>query len=83
MVELADTTGLGPVAARCGGSSPSLGTIAALAQQVEHLICNQRVGSSNLSSGTSFGDIAQLGERLPCTQKVRGSTPRISTIQDE
>ena len=26
VVELVDTTGLGPVAARCGGSSPSPGT---------------------------------------------------------
>jgi hypothetical protein len=26
-----------------------------------------------------FGDVAQLGERLPCTQDVAGSTPVIST----
>ena len=26
------------------------------------------------------GAIAQLGERLPCTQEVRGSIPRSSTI---
>jgi hypothetical protein len=26
------------------------------------------------------GDVAQLGERLLCTQEVRGSTPRISTM---
>jgi hypothetical protein len=26
------------------------------------------------------GDIAQLGERLLCTQEVRGSNPLISTI---
>ena len=28
-----------------------------------------------------FGDIAQLGERLPCKQDVRGSTPLISKVQ--
>jgi hypothetical protein len=27
-----------------------------------------------------IGDIAQLGERLLCTQEVRGSNPLISTI---
>ena len=26
------------------------------------------------------GDIAQLGERLPCKQEVAGSSPTISTI---
>ena len=26
------------------------------------------------------GDVAQLGEHLPCTQGVRGSIPLISTI---
>ena len=26
-----------------------------------------------------IGDIAQLGERLPCTQEVSGSIPLIST----
>ena len=26
-----------------------------------------------------YGDIAQLGERLPCTQEVSGSIPLIST----
>jgi hypothetical protein len=28
---------------------------------------------------TNFGDLAQLGERLPCTQEVRGSIPLVST----
>lgn len=28
--------------------------------------------------GTRNGDIAQLGERLPCKQDARGSTPLIS-----
>ena len=27
-----------------------------------------------------IGDIAQLGERLPCKQEVAGSIPTISTI---
>ena len=27
-----------------------------------------------------FGDVAQLGEHLPCTQRVAGSIPVISTI---
>ena len=27
-----------------------------------------------------FGALAQLGERLPCTQEVRGSIPLGSTI---
>ena len=26
-----------------------------------------------------LGDLAQLGERLPCTQEVRGSIPLVST----
>ena len=26
-----------------------------------------------------YGDVAQLGERLPCTQEVNGSTPFGST----
>ena len=26
-----------------------------------------------------FGDVAQLGERLPCTEEGRGSSPLIST----
>ena len=28
---------------------------------------------------SEFGGVAQLGERLPCTQKVAGSFPVIST----
>jgi hypothetical protein len=26
-----------------------------------------------------MGDVAQMGERLPCTEEVRGSSPLIST----
>ena len=29
------------------------------------------------------GDIAQLGERLPCKQEVSGSNPLISTKKEE
>ena len=29
---------------------------------------------------TTFGGVAQLGERLPCTQEVIGSSPFTSTI---
>ncbi len=29
-----------------------------------------------------YGAIAQLGERLPCKQEVRGSTPLGSTIKE-
>ena len=49
MAELADALDLGSSAARRGGSSPFTRTRheADLAQLVEHLICNQRVGRSN------------------------------------
>jgi hypothetical protein len=39
----------------------------------------------NLGPGTRnvelllIGDVAQLGERLPCTEKVTGSSPVVST----
>ena len=29
-----------------------------------------------------FGDIAQLGEHLPCKQGVRGSSPLISIVEE-
>ena len=35
--------------------------------------------TSASNSLREFGDIAQLGERLPCTQEVTGSIPVIST----
>ena len=37
---------------------------AAIAQLVEHLICNQRVGSSSLSGGTTFPQHIQYDEYL-------------------
>ena len=37
---------------------------AAIAQLVEHLICNQRVGSSSLSGGTTFPQHMQLDSDL-------------------
>ena len=33
-----------------------------------------------LCYNSKLGDLAQLGERLPCTQEVRGSIPLVSTI---
>ena len=33
-----------------------------------------------MSKGQFFGAIAQLGERLPCTQEVGGSIPPGSTM---
>jgi hypothetical protein len=40
-----------------------------------------RVRLSNLQIVSGLvGDVAQLGEHLPCKQEVGGSTPLISTI---
>ena len=36
---------------------------------------------SNISDEMFHGDLAQLGERLPCTQEARGSIPLVSTIR--
>jgi hypothetical protein len=33
--------------------------------------------------GPRDGDVAQLGERLPCTEEVRGSNPLISTTRHD
>ena len=30
-----------------------------------------------------YGGVAQVGERLPCKQEVRGSSPLISTFSDD
>ncbi len=38
--------------------------IAPIAQPVEHLICNQGVGSSSLSGGTIFTIFDEFGNRL-------------------
>ena len=50
---------------------------------VEHLVWDQGVAGSNPVFPTilSFqnGALAQLGERLPCTQEVSGSIPLGST----
>ncbi len=65
-----------------------------LAQMVEHLTFNQRVGGSNPPRVTIlvfyltllntqcfiFGGLAQLGEHLPYKQGVTGSSPVTSTI---
>ncbi|CAK3648914.1 conserved hypothetical protein [Vibrio crassostreae] len=54
---------------------------------VEQLTFNQLVAGSNPARPTissqgnkKYGAIAQLGERLPCTQEVCGSIPHSSTI---
>ena len=40
-------------------------------------------GGSTPSPPTLFGGLAQLGERLPCKQKVTGSSPVSSTLLGE
>ena len=47
---------------------------------VEHLVWDQGVVGSNPVIPTIYGALAQLGERLPCTQEVSGSIPLGSTI---
>jgi hypothetical protein len=37
------------------------------------------VPGSSPGRPTMSGDVAQMGERLPCTEEVRGSNPLIST----
>ena len=38
-------------------------------------------GPPKIPEESRAGDIAQLGERLPCKQEVAGSNPTISTIE--
>ena len=38
-----------------------------------------RRGNTRGTLSPCCGDVAQLGERLPCTEEVRGSNPLIST----
>ena len=45
---------------------------AAIAQLVEHLICNQRVGSSSLSGGTTFLQHKQYDSDLSPETPVYG-----------
>jgi hypothetical protein len=42
------------------------------------LVANLGLGTRNLKLPL-IGDVAQLGERLPCTEKVTGSSPVVST----
>ena len=39
--------------------------------------------SCHKSTGTKYGGLAQLGERLICIQEVNGSIPLFSTIRRE
>ena len=49
-----------------------------MAQQVEHLIRNQGIPSSNLGSGSGkFADIVQQAERNLGMIEVVGSTPTV------
>ena len=48
------------------------GSAAAIAQLVEHLICNQRVGSSSLSGGTTFLQHKQYDSDLSPETPVNG-----------
>jgi hypothetical protein len=36
-------------------------------------------GAGERAGGRGDGDVAQLGERLPCTEEVTGSSPVVST----
>ena len=48
-----------------------------------HLVWDQGVAGSNPVFPTIVnGALAQLGERLPCTQEVSGSIPLSSTIYE-
>ncbi len=48
-----------------------------------HLVWDQGVAGSNPVFPTIYGALAQLGERLPCTQEASGSIPLGSTIITE
>ncbi len=47
--------------------------------------CQRLLGSLtyNTHSVLSLGELAQLGERLLCTQEVSGSIPLFSTISEK
>ena len=61
MVELVVTAVLETVAARCEGSSPSLGTNAPVAQLDEHFATNEKVRSSNLFESTIKCQVDRVG----------------------
>jgi hypothetical protein len=54
-----------------------------LVEVVDFLFVNHKVFRNwqlyNVHSQFEYGGVAQLGERLPCTQEVIGSNPIIST----
>ena len=68
------------------GSIPALGTI--FLAPVAQLDRASDYGSEGYGFDScrarheyiQFGALAQLGERLPCTQEVSGSIPLVSTI---
>ena len=66
-MELVDTLGLGPSAARRGGSSPSLGTILrSIAQPGSALGLGPRGPRFESLYSDHLGELAQLGERRLC-----------------
>ena len=58
----------------------SFHSFAAVAQQVEQLICNHQVGSSILSCSTSLSQSGAVVARLVHTQKAGGAIPPSATI---
>ena len=45
-------------------------------------VCNRQTSEqqhSEASKRQAYGELAQLGEHLPCTQGVKGSSPLFST----
>ena len=64
----------------CGLKMKPFGPIAQF--RLERTPDKREVESSSLSGPTTldaYGGVAQLGERLPCTQEVDGSSPFTST----
>ena len=61
------------------GSNPTSLANAVIAQLVEQLTCNEKVGSSSLSCGTITGCSSVCVERLIWIQEVVGSNPTIPT----
>ena len=58
---------------------PQMGAYSSVGQSAR-LISVRSVVRIHLSPPFLYGGIAQLGERLPCTQEASGSSPLTSTI---